>query len=149
MSCRSPAKSLSSHLPSLMGCFGWVSYLQSYKLVRGASDLGGVANRVTARSRYGGKRPIFWLFLSSESRKSLIVIVSLSSEETEVMKFFSGISYCMGPVPSHLIKTSAVSVYQTSPRTSYVTISMAPASYLLDPPSVIPGPSIQKYFLAV
>ncbi|KAH9986613.1 hypothetical protein BJV77DRAFT_1061766 [Russula vinacea] len=24
-----------------------------YKLVRGASDLGGVANRVTARSRYG------------------------------------------------------------------------------------------------
>ncbi|KAF8500888.1 ribosomal protein S12 [Russula emetica] len=28
-----------------------------YKLVRGASDLGGVANRVTARSRYGAKRP--------------------------------------------------------------------------------------------
>jgi len=38
--------------------FGYL-YLQSYKLVRGASDLGGVANRVTARSRYGGKRPIF------------------------------------------------------------------------------------------
>ncbi|KAH9989701.1 hypothetical protein BJV74DRAFT_878142 [Russula compacta] len=28
-----------------------------YKLVRGASDLGGVANRVSARSRYGAKRP--------------------------------------------------------------------------------------------
>ncbi|KAI0297643.1 hypothetical protein BC826DRAFT_1000464 [Russula brevipes] len=28
-----------------------------YKLVRGAADLGGVANRVTARSRYGAKKP--------------------------------------------------------------------------------------------
>ncbi|KAI9465398.1 ribosomal protein S12 [Lactarius psammicola] len=28
-----------------------------YKLVRGASDLGGVAGRATARSRYGAKRP--------------------------------------------------------------------------------------------
>jgi ribosomal protein S12 len=37
----------------------------SYKLVRGASDLGGVANRVTARSRYGGERPIL---LSNDSR---------------------------------------------------------------------------------
>ena len=27
----------------------------SYKLVRGASDLGGVAGRATARSRYGGE----------------------------------------------------------------------------------------------
>ncbi|KAI9428372.1 ribosomal protein S12 [Lactarius indigo] len=28
-----------------------------YKLVRGASDLGGVAGRATARSRYGAKKP--------------------------------------------------------------------------------------------
>jgi len=33
-----------------------VSY--SYKPAPGASDLGGVANRVTSRSRYGGKHPI-------------------------------------------------------------------------------------------
>ena len=36
----------------------------SYKLVRGASDLGGVANRVTARSRYGGEHLIL---LSNDS----------------------------------------------------------------------------------
>jgi len=33
-----------------------------------------------------------------------------------------------------------------APRTSYITVSMAPASYLLNPSSVITGPSIQKYF---
>jgi hypothetical protein len=40
-------------------------WFHSYKLVRGASDLGGVANRVTARSRYGGEHLIL---LSNDSR---------------------------------------------------------------------------------
>jgi hypothetical protein len=52
-------------LRSLMNCFFFFG-LYSYKLVRGAADLGGVANRVTARSRYGGKRPI-WLSSVSSS----------------------------------------------------------------------------------
>ena len=42
----------------------------SYKLVRGASDLGGVANRVTARSRYGGEH----LILRSYDNSSLNII---------------------------------------------------------------------------
>ena len=33
--------------------------IRRYKLVRGALDFGGVANRATARSRYGGSFPYF------------------------------------------------------------------------------------------
>jgi hypothetical protein len=38
-----------------------------YKLVRGASDFGGVVNRATARSRYGGSSP------SVQPQKSLLI----------------------------------------------------------------------------
>lgn len=45
--------------------------IHSYKLVRGASDLGGVANRVTARSRYGGEHLIVILHSSDSSLNGL------------------------------------------------------------------------------
>jgi hypothetical protein len=47
--------------------------LHSYKLVRGASDLGGVANRVTARSRYGGEHLIL---LPNDRRNSTFSVFS-------------------------------------------------------------------------
>lgn len=53
------------------------------------------------------------------------------------MKFSSGILYGPGPVPSH---------QNASPRTSYTIVSIAPASYSVDPSFVIGGLSIQKFF---
>ena len=66
--------SIESSLSPVPSFWGGI-YLYSYKLVRGASDLGGVANRVTARSRYGGKRPMYFFFgffrFEYESRKNI------------------------------------------------------------------------------
>jgi hypothetical protein len=89
------------------GRFGYGFY--SYKLVRGASDLGGVANRVTARSRYGGERPI----LLFERIESLSIVIP--SEETEVIM---RLVQEYGP-RSRLIRSSAVSGCRTSPWLSF------------------------------
>jgi len=47
-----------------------------------------------------------------------------------------------------IIKTPAASVYQPPPRTSYIIVSIAPVSYLVDPSFVIAGLSIQKFFFS-
>ena len=67
------------------------------------------------------------------------------------MKFFSGIKYCMGPgpVPSHQ-NASGVSLPDMPTDIIHnCTVSMAPASYLPDPPSVYRWPFNRKEFLAV
>lgn len=38
-------------------------YIASYKILRGVNDLGGVVNRMTARSRYGGMTVFYDIFL--------------------------------------------------------------------------------------
>ena len=51
-----------------------------YKLVRGALDFGGVVNRATARSRYGGS--------FSRSLTSRVVIDTSNSQEAKIIDHF-------------------------------------------------------------